>query len=132
MAIEHIYQQYPQEDWTHVFTDGSAAEATKDGGAGIFIRYKDGEEELAFPTGKYSTNFRAEREALSEAATAVLQNSARTTGSVVVFSDALSVLQALNNSRSKELNTLTTALAALGARVEKIVLQWVPAHCDII
>ena len=131
LAMEHICSQYPQEDWTHVFTDGSATEATKDGGAGIFIRYRDGEDELAVPTGKHSTNFRAEQEALSEAAKTVLQNSTRTTGQVVLFSDALSVLQALKNSHSSELNTLTTALAALSAKMEKVVLQWVPAHCGI-
>ena len=131
LALEHMTTQYPKEDWTYVFTDGSAAEAMKDGGAGIFIQYKDGDEKIAVPTGKYSTNFRAEREALSEAATSVQQNSSRTTGKVVVFSDALSVLQALKNSRSKELNPLTTALAALSADVEEVVLQWVPAHCGI-
>ncbi|KAK7448162.1 hypothetical protein BaRGS_00040139, partial [Batillaria attramentaria] len=38
--MEYICNQYPQEDWTHVFTDGSATEATRDGGAGIFLRYK--------------------------------------------------------------------------------------------
>ena len=131
LALEHICSHYPQEDWTHVFTDGSATEATKDGGAGIFIRYRDGEVELTVPTGKHSTNFRAEREALSEAATTVLQNSTRTTGQVVVFSDALSVLQALKNSHNSELNPLTTALVALSAEMEKVVLQWVPAHCGI-
>ena len=131
LTMEHMDTQYPKEDWTYVFTDGSAAEATKDGGAGIFIRYKDGDEEIAVPTGKYSTNFRAERAALCEAATSVQQNASRTTRKVVMFSDALSVLQALNTSRNKELNSLTSALAALSAEVEEVVLQWVPAHCGI-
>ena len=48
-----------------------------------------------------------------------------------MFSDALSVLQALKNSRCKEQNHLTSALVALGARVEKVVIQWIPAHCGI-
>ena len=48
-----------------------------------------------------------------------------------MFTDALSVLQALKNSRNKELNPLCTALATLSATVQKVVLQWVPAHCGI-
>ena len=131
LTMEYICDKFPREDWTHVFTDGSATEATKDGGAGIFIGYKDCNEELAIPTGKYSTNFKAETEALCEAATAVSQNPARTTGQVVLFTDALSVLQALKSPNNKELNPLCTALATLSAKVQQVVLQWVPAHCGI-
>ena len=69
--MEYICENFPREDWTHVFTDGSATEVTKDGGAVVFIRYQQGDEELAIPTGKYSTNFKAETEALHEAAIAV-------------------------------------------------------------
>lgn len=131
LAMEHICSQYPQENWTHVFTDGSATGATQDGGAGILIRYTDGDEELATPTGKHSTNYRAETEALREAAATVSQNETRTTGRVVVFSDALSALQALRSSRNTELNPLSSALAALSSTVQEVVLQWVPAHCGI-
>jgi ribonuclease HI len=114
-----------------VYTDGSAAEATRDGGAGVFIKYTVCEEKLALPTGKYSTNFRAETVALCTAATTVKENAARTTGQVVLFTDALSVLQTLRSSRNKEMNDLTTALVNLNSTVQNVVLQWIPAHCDI-
>ena len=130
-TLEFIDQQYPIQDWTHIYTDGSATEAVRNGGAGIFLRYTDGDEEIAIPTGKYSTNYRAEMEALCTAASTVAENPARTTGKVVIFTDALSVLQAIQNSRNKETNPLTASLQSLSATVNTAILQWVPAHCGI-
>ena len=130
-TLEFIDQQYPMQDWTHIYTDGSATEAVRNGGAGIFLRYTDGDEEIAIPTGKYSTNYRAEMEALCTAASAVAENPARTKGKVVIFTDALSVLQAIQNSRNKETNPLTASLQSLSATVNTAILQWVPAHCGI-
>ncbi|XP_060571271.1 ribonuclease H-like [Ruditapes philippinarum] len=34
-----IADEYPQESWTHIYTDGSATAAIKDGGAGIYIQH---------------------------------------------------------------------------------------------
>ena len=68
---------------------------------------------------------------LCTAATTVKENAARTTGQVVLFTDALSVLQTLRSSRNKEMNDLTTALVNLNSTVQNVVLQWIPAHCDI-
>ena len=39
LAIVNIAENYPQETWTSVYTDGSATKATTDGGAGIIIEY---------------------------------------------------------------------------------------------
>ena len=60
-------------------------EAVRNGGAGIFIRYTDGDEELAIPTGKYSTNYQAETEDLCTAASTVAENLARTTGKTAPY-----------------------------------------------
>ena len=44
-----------------IYTDGSAKNAVKNGGAGIYIKYPDGQEEnISKPTGVYSTNYKAE------------------------------------------------------------------------
>ncbi len=68
-------------------------------------------------------NFRAETEALCEAALAVSRHPERTTGKVVLLSDALSALLALRNSRNKELNHLCQALISLSSAVQQVVLQ---------
>ena len=47
------------------------------------------------------------------------------------FPHPCSVLQALQNSRNKETNTLTASLQSLSATVNNAVLQWIPAHCGI-
>ena len=35
--LEMLQNQYPQETWTRIYTDGSAIEATRNGGAGVLI-----------------------------------------------------------------------------------------------
>ena len=64
----------PEEQWTHAYTDGSAAETTRDGGDGVHIRYNDGIAQITIATGKYSTYYKAEAEALKKAATEIRNN----------------------------------------------------------
>ena len=69
MTLEMIEDSYHEEAWTHIFTDGSASDAVKNGGAGVYIHEKDGSTKvLAEATGVYCTNYRAEVEALIIAA----------------------------------------------------------------
>ena len=89
----------------------------------------DGDENYSL--GSSPTNFHTETEALLAAGTAISKNAARTTGQVVLLSDLLSVLQTLDSSRNREMIALTTALVALSHTVQKVSVQWIPAHCDI-
>ena len=57
--------KYPQEAWTHIYTDGSATDATLNGGAGILIQYPESKKTLAVPTGIHCSNYKAEIEALT-------------------------------------------------------------------
>jgi ribonuclease HI len=41
----------PKEACTYVYTDGSATDATKIGGAGVLLQYTDSEESLALSIG---------------------------------------------------------------------------------
>ena len=66
LTLEYVDIKYPEEQWTHSYTDGSAAEATRDGGGGVYIRYNDVTAQITIATGKYSTNFKAEAEALKK------------------------------------------------------------------
>ena len=70
--MEHISANYPEEEWTQVYTDGSAIEATK--------------------KWRCATNFRAEAMTVDTAATQILANLYKTHKKVVFFSDVLSVL----------------------------------------
>ena len=51
------------------YTDGSAENAIRNGGAGVYIQYAGGKEDkISLTTGLYSTNYKAEAEALKTAA----------------------------------------------------------------
>ena len=59
-----------------------------------------------------------------------MENSSHTTTNIVFLSDALSVLQAIQTNKDKELNELFSTLAALG-RNHNVHLQWIPSHCNV-
>ena len=66
LTLEYVDIKYPEDQWTHTYTDGSAAGATRDWGGGLYIRYNDGTAQITIATRKYSTNFKAEAEALKK------------------------------------------------------------------
>ena len=86
---------------------------------------------MSIPTGKYSSNFRAESEALIEAATALRNHRDTYDSKVVLLTDAKSVLQALENSKKTDHNNLKKALMDLQTSAQEVVLQWIPGHCNI-
>ena len=121
LTVEYVDIKYPEDQWTHAYTDGSAAEATRDGGGGVYIRYNDGIAQITIATGKYSTNFKAEAEALKKAAIEIRNNLPRTKPNVVIFTDALSVLSKHQNPHHKDLNEVETALVDLAAQTNLIL-----------
>ena len=72
---------------------------TRDRGGGVYIRYNDGKAHITIATGKYSTNFKAKAEALKNTATEIRDNLPQTKLTVVIFTDALSVLNKLQTAR---------------------------------
>ena len=60
LTQEYVNTMYAKDQWTHAYTDESAAEATRDGGGGVCIGYNDGIAQITTGTG----NFKAEAEAL--------------------------------------------------------------------
>ena len=130
LTQEMIADQYNPQEWTHVFTDGSSEEATKNGGAGIFISNTNYRVQKSFPTGKISSNYRAETVALLHAVK-IITELAIPPQKVVFFTDCRSLLQGLQNNRSdKPMKDIRAALYEL-SRQSTITLQWVPSHCGI-
>jgi ribonuclease HI len=129
-TLEHLQTQFPKESWTQVFTDGSAEDAVRNGGAGVYILYPGGREDrISLATGRYSTNYKAETEALKTGA-AHIEISPHASHNVVFLTDALSVLQALQPNRHTELNDLSSTLTSL-CKNHTVVLQWIPSHCNV-
>ena len=129
LALELIDEKYNPREWTHVFTDGSSEGAVKNGGAGIFIRHTDGRlTPKAYPTGKISSNYRAESTALLQALQ-LFTKSASPPQKIVFFTDCKSMLEGLQSTRNEQqVSDIKQALLIL-KRKSAITLQWIPAHC---
>ena len=128
LALEMIQSRYPKSTWTHVFIDGSAENAVRNGGSGAYIRRPDGTtSSLSNPAGDLSSNYRAEVHAL-KAATELLIEEDCNQQNMVLLSDSLSALQSLTNGPT-DLRTqqLHNSLCTLSDN-NRVVLQWVPAH----
>ena len=70
LTLAMLEERYPQEAWIWVYTDGSATDTVKSGGASVYIQYRFPSREKqaeAISTDLYCTNFRAEKEALIHA-----------------------------------------------------------------
>ena len=97
LTLEMIKSRYPKSTWTHVFTDGSAENAVRNGGSGAYIRRSDGTtSSLSIPAGDLSSSYRAEVHAL-KAATELLIEEDCNQQNIVLLSDSLSALQSLTN-----------------------------------
>ena len=126
LTMSILEDKYPTQSWIRIYTDGSATNATKNGGAGIYIEYPNGEKKTkANPTGLYCSNYKAEEEAIIHAAQIITNDDDNTTP-VVFLTDALSVLQALINDKVPNLEQ-----ALHNIKSPKIALQWIPSHCGI-
>ena len=131
LTLEMIQSRYPKSTWTHVFTDGSAENAVRNGGSGAYIRRPDGTtSSLSIPAGDLSSNYRAEVHAL-KAATELLIEEDCNQQNIVLLSDSLSALQSLTNGptdfRTQQLHNSLRTLSDNN----RVVLQWVPAHVGI-
>ncbi len=69
--------------------------------------------------------------AMKEAALILAQDPQAHHKSVVILTDALSVLQGLKNPNNRELDDIVPALSHLATLTRTFVLQWIPAHCNI-
>lgn len=129
LALEWIDTCYDQESWIHAYTDGSATEATRNGGSGVFIRFPNSTTvHLSVPGGRRCSNYRAELLALKEAIEYFLSMD-QVQGKIVFLTDSLSALQALD-SDSSDVIEIITLLNRLTSRAP-VTLQWVPAHVGI-
>ena len=131
LTLEMIQNRYPNNTWTQIYTDGSAENAVRNGGSGVYIRRPDGTTtSLSTPAGDLSSNYRAELHALT-AATEHQIGEGSSQQHIVLLTDSLSALQALASGPT-DLPTrqLHNCLSTLSQN-NQVVLQWIPAHIGI-
>ena len=131
LALEYLEHEFPPDTWVRVYTDGSAADATKNGGSGVHVR-QPGQQPvtLSVPVGSVCTNFRAEVKAITAAAT-LLTTLEGPPLPTAILTDSLSTLQVLTTpGTDAAIRELQDSLMQLSAQ-RQVVLQWIPAHCGI-
>ena len=68
LTMEEIDKHYPKTTWTHIYTDGSAENAIRNGGCGVFIKIPGLPSiSLLKPSGSLCSNYKAELLALYKA-----------------------------------------------------------------
>lgn len=136
MSAHQTISSYP-DDWIHIYTDGSAFKGTTKAGYGILIEYPGGSSsEFGEACGERCTNYEAEKTAIETALyhlKTVFDTHPTKATSVVIFTDALSVLQALKNS-STEAEDLTYILLdshhIMSSHGVNLIMQWIPGHTN--
>ncbi|GFS02428.1 BTB/POZ domain-containing protein 8 [Elysia marginata] len=85
---KHLDKKYPIKEWIRIYNDGSATDAVRNGGGGVFATLPDRNTlERSFVWGMRCTNHKAETEAIKEAIKMV-NNKLSKTSKVVILSDA--------------------------------------------
>ena len=129
MALEMREKKYPQVDWTHIYTDGSAEDAVRNGNSGVFVRTPTGKTvSYTNATGRKCSNFKAETSALQNAVAYIAEMKPQKT---VILTDSKAALQSLtSNTHDQPIYHLLKDLQLLLHECT-VVLQWIPAHCGI-
>jgi ribonuclease HI len=137
LEAERTILTYP-DDWIYVYTDESAFKGTLNAGYGARIEYPDKTcKELHSPCGSFCTNYEAEAlaiEATIKHLSTVFAETPAKVEDIVIFTDGLSVLQALENSSFDNSAILSLALEInrfLHSYAVDLTLQWIPGHSDI-
>ena len=136
-ALETI-ESYPI-DWIHAYTDGSATEAVRNAGYGIWLKLPNKEIKCqSRPCGLHASNFDAEVRAIFEALQIVekeIDANITLKTNVVIFSDSLSALQSIENMDHSSLDCITDIVQKADTIQHKynidVILQWIPSHCNL-
>ena len=131
LTLEALSVAYPSTTWARAYTDGSAEEAAKNGGDGVFIKLPDGRSiRKSVATGQQSTNYRAEAYALLTAAQTLNQEE-RLSNNTVFLTDCRSILQSLQSPGGDQIFSNIRQELSLLKNKTSVTLQCIPSHCGV-
>jgi ribonuclease HI len=125
-TLAHIHSRYPEKEWLHVYSDGSATPGQGNAGAGVYCR----EFEEAIPAGSNGSSYDGELRAILEALKKVRNHRLN---KIVILSDSKAAIQAIASSEEvdREVKLCKIQLLKLKNENKEVVLQWVPSHCNL-
>ncbi|GFX25915.1 uncharacterized protein LOC103524116 [Trichonephila clavipes] len=125
-ALATIHERYPDQDWLHIFTDGSATAPFGRAGAGAFSNFN-----LKEPLSSWSDNFDGEIYAIFMAFRAI----STTPGlNIVIFIDSQATIKTVSGYNlfpSKLEFECKQLINSFLCTRREVVLQWIPSHCGI-
>ena len=128
LALREIDKHYPATTWTHIYTDGSAENVTRNGGCGAYIKRPDKPPlSVSAPGGILCSNYRAEVLALLDATETIISWEEKPK-KAVFLTDSLSALQVLMSDEPDTTQKKLTENINTLAQTTYVVLQWIPAH----
>ena len=113
-----------------IYTDGSTNGKQEKGGAGVYVTDSEDKEihKAFFAAGAVCSSFQAECVAMEKAVDWLLENS----GDSAVITDSMSMVEAL---KAEEWKNSDYHLAQIKHKLHmiesKVILLWVPSHCDV-
>ena len=115
-----------------IYTDGSAAEGTRDGGSAVVVTTGDPREsevvqKIKIRGRNLTSSYEEEREALQEAAKWIKANTRAGYNKVMNFTDSQFLVEAISSS-SKDTENIRSSLNGTGAHT---IIQWVLGHVFI-
>lgn len=128
------FADYDLEIWT----DGSARDATRDGGSGVFIldRRLGTRTKISVPAGAITSSFRAEATAINIALTWIRNNRNPAGRSILIATDSKSCVEKLasgplSQRTGTECDIWEKTAAILKSPNSYITFFWVPGHSDL-
>ena len=129
LTLAMIAERYPQEAWIHVFTDGSAAIAVTNGGAGILVHFPGEQKTSAsMAIGRHCSNYLAETEALIQAAIIVKASDHDCRQVTSLLATPSPSCRHIKKKKPSKLPNLAKVLQQVAA-TSRTVLQWIPTQC---
>ena len=131
LTLEALSVAYPSITWARAYTDGSADEAAKNGGGGVFIKLPDGRSiKKSVATGQQSTNYRVEAYTLLAAAQTLNQKERLPTNTVFLM-DCQSILQSFQSPGEDQMFSNIWQELSLLKNETSVTLLWTPCHCGV-
>nr|XP_014282277.1 uncharacterized protein LOC106684608 [Halyomorpha halys] len=127
VALATIAERYPEPEWIHIYTDGSATEANKNAGAGVYSSLF----QLSAPGGANATNFDGEVAAITLALEKITHACPK---KIVLLSDSRAALLAIATERPSTNARILACRKSIQCKREilkVLVKQWIPVHCGI-
>jgi RNase H len=119
ITLAHIHGKYPENEWLHMYTDGSAKPGEGNAGAGIYCR----EFEKAIPAGSNGSSYDGELKAILEALKMV---AGHLKNKIVILSDSMAAIQAVASKEEVDSEVMECKIRLLRLKNERkeVALQF--------